>query len=108
MNLKPKINFSFLKSKSFIKTAVTLGLLGAAVSAVAAIDPSTQDVFKGQSVAISNTFGSGSTFEYAIYVAEVILGVAGYMKTRNLMALVGLAVVIIFTAVGFGVISPSS
>lgn len=108
MKLLPKINLSYFTSPFFVKTLVTLSLVGAAGSAVAAIDPSTQDVFKGQSVAISNTFGSGSTFEYAIYVAEVILGVAGYMKTRNLMALVGLAVVIIFTAVGFGVISPSS
>lgn len=104
MNLKPKINFSFLKSKSFIKTAVALGLLGAVGAAMAA-DPGTGDILAGKVGQVDSTFGKGSQFEHIVYVVEIILGVAAYIKTKNLLSLVGICVVLIFTAVAFNVIS---
>lgn len=51
------------------------------------------------------TFGPNSLVMIGIIIAEIILGVAAYMKTRNPLSLVGLAIVIVFTTVGFTYIS---
>lgn len=51
------------------------------------------------------TFGSDSLVAMCIILAEIIVGVGMYIKTNNLMVLLGLAVVIIFTTVGFAYIS---
>ncbi|MED7793153.1 type IV conjugative transfer system pilin TraA [Klebsiella aerogenes] len=51
------------------------------------------------------TFGPNSLVMVGIIIAEIILGVAAYMKSRSPLSLVGLAIVIVFTTVGFTYIS---
>lgn len=57
---------------------------------------------KGDVVA---TFGSGSLVMLCIILAEVVVGVAAYIKTRNPLTLVGLAIVIVFTGIATTYIS---
>lgn len=51
------------------------------------------------------TFGADSLVAMAIILAEIIVGVGMYIKTKNLLILLGLAVVIVFTSVGFAYIA---
>ena len=57
---------------------------------------------------IASTFGDQSVVEYGLYLAEIIGGVVGYMKSRNFLWLIGIAVVILFTKVGFTKLIPTA
>ncbi|CAD6024430.1 traA_3 (plasmid) [Escherichia coli] len=46
------------------------------------------------------TFGADSFVIMCIYIAEIVIGVATYIRTKNLLILLGLVVVIVFTTVG--------
>ncbi|ECP5634339.1 pilin, partial [Salmonella enterica] len=46
------------------------------------------------------TFGADSFVMMCIIIAELIVGVAMYIRTKNLLILLGLVVVIVFTTVG--------
>lgn len=50
-------------------------------------------------------FGSGSTVAYAIYIAEIVMGSVAYVKTKNLMVLLGVPILILFTHTMFTYIS---
>lgn len=50
---------------------------------------------------IKDTFGSGSTFLYTLYLLEVLSGIFLYIKTKNLAVFGGIIAVIIFTTVAF-------
>jgi len=54
---------------------------------------------------ITALFGAGSTVAYCIYIAEVVLGAAGYIKTKNLMLLAGVPILVLFTSAMFKYIS---
>ncbi len=69
----------------------------------AAPDPST-DLLTGAKKDIVANMGPGSTFAWILYVVEIIGGAAAYMKTKNMLALVGVVVVLMFTVVAFTVI----
>lgn len=49
-------------------------------------------------------FGPSSTVAYCIYLAEIVVGAAGYIKTKNLMLLVGLPILVLFTHTMFSYI----
>lgn len=53
---------------------------------------------------IKDTFGSGSTVMYALFVLEIVSGVFFYIKTKNLAVLGGIVALLIFTTVAFGLI----
>lgn len=53
---------------------------------------------------ITNTFGPGSRFAYCIYVGEIVLGTVAYIKTKNIFALTGIVVLMLFTAAAFSLI----
>ncbi len=59
------------------------------------------DYLAGQKAMISKNFGDGSTLVYAAYMAEIISAIALYIKSKNLLVLVGLVVILIFTKAGF-------
>lgn len=46
---------------------------------------------------VGAVFGTGSTVTYCIYIAEVILGAVSYIKTKNLMLLLGVPILMLFT-----------
>lgn len=68
-----------------------------------AIDPSA-DILKNAQTDISTNFGTSSTVMYIVYIVEIFAGISAYIKTKNLFALMGLVVVVIFTYVAFGLI----
>lgn len=59
------------------------------------------DYLAGIKDSTTSSFGEGSTFEHLLYLGEGIAGVYGYIKTKNIMVLGGLIVVMIFTHFGF-------
>lgn len=60
------------------------------------------DILKTGDATVKETFGSGSTFAKWLILGEVIFGVFSYIKTKNLLLLGGVVVVIVFTTIGFG------
>jgi type IV conjugative transfer system pilin TraA len=63
------------------------------------------DLLVSQKTDANDTFGHGSTVEWALYVAEVIMSVAGFIKTRNPLVFGGLILLIIITRAFFTIIS---
>uniref|UniRef100_UPI000D4E90A3 type IV conjugative transfer system pilin TraA n=1 Tax=Aeromonas sp. HMWF014 TaxID=2056850 RepID=UPI000D4E90A3 len=53
---------------------------------------------------VDDTFGQNSTLAKWIIIGEILVGVFMYIKTKNLMLLAGVAVVIVFLNVAFGLI----
>lgn len=51
---------------------------------------------------IRDTFGSGSTVMYTLYVLEILSGLFLYIKTKNLAVFGGIVAVLIFTTIAFG------
>lgn len=58
------------------------------------------DLLGGGKDDVKATFGADSFVVMCVYIAEIVIGVAGYIRTRNLLTLLGLVVVIVFTTVG--------
>lgn len=57
-----------------------------------------QDLLINQKQDAKDTFGHGSTVEWGLYIAEVIVSAGLYMKTRNPMLFVGgLAFLVVIT-----------
>lgn len=53
---------------------------------------------------IQALFGPGSTVAYGIYVAELVLGGIAYVKSKNLLILLGVPIVVLFTNAMFSYI----
>lgn len=53
---------------------------------------------------IKDTFGSGSTVMYTLFVLEILSGAFLYIKTKNLAVLGGIVALLIFTTIAFGLI----
>lgn len=47
---------------------------------------------------VTALFGPGSTVSYCIYVGEIVLGAIGYAKSKNPLLLIGVPILVIFTA----------
>ena len=80
-------------------------MLGALIVYLIASSPlfaaTTTDYLSGIKDSAAGSFGEGSTFEHLLYLGEGIAGVYGYIKTKNIMVLGGLIVVMVFTHFGF-------
>lgn len=63
------------------------------------------DYLSGASESVASTFGEGSSFEKYLYLGEAVLGGFTYMKTKNIMVLAGVPVLMIFTHLFFGAVS---
>lgn len=59
------------------------------------------DVLSGGAGTVNKTFGADSTFAKWLILGEVIVGTFMYIKTKNLMLLGGVVVVVVFTTLGF-------
>jgi type IV conjugative transfer system pilin TraA len=79
--------------------APLLMLLSAATPAVA------DDLLASGQQTVTDTFGADSSIAIWIVLAEVIVGVISYIRTKNIMLLFGVAVVVVFTTVGFSLTS---
>ena len=61
-----------------------------------------EDLMAPGKEAVNATFGADSSIAKWIILAEVIVGIITYIKTKNMFMLFGIAVVIVFTTIGFG------
>lgn len=59
------------------------------------------DYLSGIKTSVTTSFGEGSTFEHLLYLGEAIAGAYGYVKTKNIMLLLGVIVLMIFTHFAF-------
>ena len=85
---------SQLKALSRLAALSPLLLLGVGQMANAT------DLLAGGKDDVKATFGADSFVMMCIIIAELIVGVAMYIRTKNLLILLGLVVVIVFTTVG--------
>ena len=63
------------------------------------------DLMASQKADANDTFGHGSTVEWVLYVAEIIVSVTGFIKTRNPMVFTGLIILILLTRAFFALIN---
>ena len=94
-------------SSIFRKNSTLFKIVVAAAGAAAVIHPalasSSADLFSSQATTVTNTFGHGSSIEKWFYYGEIIIALAVYIKARNPLVFVGIAMVMIFTRVAFGI-----
>ena len=89
LNPQPLLRVMALMAVAVLVTLLTFGQAHAV------------DMLAGQSGTVNDTFGANSTVAKWIILAEVIIGVASYIKTKNLLLLFGVIIVVVFTTVGF-------
>jgi type IV conjugative transfer system pilin TraA len=87
-----------LADRSTTKFVVAFLLMLGVVSFAQA---SGSDLLASAAAPVKSTFGEGSTMAKWLVLAEVIVGTVMYIKTKNMMLLMGAIVVVVFTAVGF-------
>ncbi|PAV01469.1 hypothetical protein CBG25_16510 [Arsenophonus sp. ENCA] len=63
-----------------------------------------KDLFSGGKEVVKSTFGKGSTVVWILYVLEILAAIFAYVKTKNLAVFGGIAAVIVFVNVVFGLI----
>ena len=61
-----------------------------------------EDLMAAGKETVNDTFGLDSAIAKWIILAEVIVGIITCIKTKNMFMLFGIAVVIVFTTIGFG------
>lgn len=62
------------------------------------------DLFKNGKQTVEDTFGSGSTVVWIIYVVEILAILYAYGKSKNLSLFASIAAVVVFVNVAFGII----
>lgn len=87
------------RAAKYAAAPLLLMLLSAAAPAVA------DDLLASGQQTVTDTFGADSSIAIWIVLAEVIVGVISYIRTKNIMLLFGVAVVVVFTTVGFSLAS---
>lgn len=74
------------------------------ILSIPALQASAADLFSGGKSTISDTFGASSTVIWILYVLEIIAAIFTYVKTKNLAMFGGIAAVMVFVNVAFGII----
>ena len=87
---------SYLFMKEYLPYLVVAGLVLFIISGVSNAADGT-NYLSGVESSVSASFGEGSTFEHLLYLGEACVGAFGYIKTKNIMLLVGVVVLMIFT-----------
>lgn len=82
--------------KALLRMAVLSPLLLLVVGHMA----QATDLLAGGKDDVKATFGADSFVMMCIMIAELVVGAAMYIRTKNLLILLGLVVVIVFTTIG--------
>ncbi|WP_334473053.1 type IV conjugative transfer system pilin TraA [Arsenophonus sp. PmNCSU2021_1] len=94
-----------LKQQKSLFTLMFFGLLMfIPAMQVYADPPTTGDLFSGGKEVVKSTFGKGSTVVWILYVLKILAAIFAYVKTKNLAVFGGIAAVIVFVNVVFGLI----
>ena len=80
-------------------------ILGVIFANAAFCDPATDPLAAIIKPQITALFGPASTVSYCIYVGEIVLGAIGYAKSKNPLLLIGVPILVIFTAGMFSYIA---
>lgn len=91
--------------EAFRRHKAKLAMLALMAAAPTIANAAGTDLLASGKDDVVSTFGSDSLVMMCVIIAEIIVSVGMYIKTKNLMVLLGLAVVIIFTTVGFSYIT---
>lgn len=92
-----KNKFNHLKRKTFSCAFLLYGMLLCNIC----FADSTPDPLSALRPQVAALFGSGSAVAYCIYIAEIVLGSVAYIKTKNIMLLLGVPILMLFTHVMF-------
>ncbi|HGJ5874547.1 MAG TPA: type IV conjugative transfer system pilin TraA [Arsenophonus apicola] len=94
-----------LKQQKSLLTMTFFGLLMLfPAMQVYADPPTTGDLFSGGTDVVKSTFGIGSTVVWILYVVEILAAIFAYVIAKSLAAVSGIAAVIVFASVVFGLI----
>lgn len=74
------------------------------VSSTLVLPAGANDLFAGAKTTIMDTFGSGSTVIWILYMLEILGAIFAYIKTKNLAMFGGIAAIMVFVNVTFGLI----
>ncbi|KAA5971655.1 type IV conjugative transfer system pilin TraA [Pantoea sp. M_9] len=94
-----------LMNRSALARAARYALAPLLVLIAATGTAGADDLLAGGKQTVDDTFGANSSIAVWIVLGEVIFGVIGYIRTKNIMLLFGVAVVVVFTTVGFSLAS---
>ena len=99
MKIKAKINELSLKFYVYCQEVLPILALGIAIYALSTSTSFAEgtNYLTGLKADVGKTFGAGSDTEYFIYLAEGLMAAFGYIKTKNIMLLGGLPVLMAFT-----------
>lgn len=79
-------------------------LAATAIMSTPVMQAEAVDLFKGGKTTIQDTFGSGSTIIWILYIIEILFALFTYIKTKNLAMFASIAAVLVFVNVAFGII----
>lgn len=108
LSIKAKSASVFKKAKSKISEMnQSRNIADGIIPAIAAMlffsgNAVADDLMAAGKETVTDTFGAKSAIATWIILAEVIVGIITYIKTKNMFMLFGIAVVIVFTTIGFG------
>ncbi|MDZ7324893.1 type IV conjugative transfer system pilin TraA [Kosakonia sacchari] len=91
--------------KAYCRHKASIALLAIMVAAPSVANAAGTDLLASGKEDVVSTFGADSLVMMCVIIAEIIVSIGMYIRTKNLMVLLGLAVVIIFTTVGFSFVS---
>lgn len=94
---------SFAKNKNAV-TTMMLFAIGFIIMMIPSLRPHADDLFSSGKAQINDSFGKDSTVVWIIYVIEILAAAFMYIKTKNLAIFGGIAALIIFMNVVFGLL----
>lgn len=94
----------FINRNNILKAA-KLALLPALAILAMTGHARADDLLSGGQQTVTDTFGADSSIAIWIILGEVIVGIITYIRTKNIMMLFGVAVVVVFTSIGFSLAS---
>ena len=97
-----KIRTFFSNPRNF--GAAALAVMFVALMVTPSLHAHAVDLFKNGKTTVKDTFGSGSTVVWILYVLEILAAIFSYVKTKNLAVFGGIAAIMVFVNVVFGLV----
>jgi len=99
MKIVTKINNASLKCYVYAREVLPFLMLGLVMYCFMSNNSFADGVNRlaGLKSDVGATFGAGSDTEYFLYLAEGLMAGMGFMKTKNIMLLGGLPLLMVFT-----------
>ncbi|HBQ7494788.1 TPA: conjugal transfer protein TraA, partial [Klebsiella pneumoniae] len=88
-----KIRTFFSNPRNF--GAAALAVMFVALMMTPSLHAHAVDLFKNGKTTVKDTFGSGSTVVWILYVLEILAAIFSYVKTKNLAVFGGIAAIMV-------------